>query len=261
LSGAILTRSKASAIEQFASMLIERLPIVTSTNTVALERVGTDALLPDWILADEQTFGRGRHGRNWRSPPGNLYVTRLILSCVPIEYLSGLAFVAALSIHDVVSSILDDKMTPLVRLKWPNDLLVDGKKLSGVLIETENVGVKRAIAVGMGVNICSCPSDGATCINALASTATRDELFASLAIAFERWRTRWDEGNGFGDIRIAWLKRGPPLGAPVTVRCSDAIKSGRFAGLASDGALLLELGNGRTVHIAAGEVLAEGDAR
>lgn len=240
---------------------VERHRRLASTNTAALERARSGAPAPAWIIADEQTAGRGRHGRHWVSPPGNLHATRLIVTAPPASRLTGLAFIAALGLHDAVSSLLAAQERSGLALKWPNDLIAAGDKLAGILIEADAMAGEVAVAVGMGVNVIEAPPGRATSLAALGCEASAGELFARLDPAFERWLATWQGGQGFAAIREAWLERGPAIGTPATVRAGTETLAGRFAGLAEDGALLLELEAGAIRTIAAGEVLGEEEAR
>jgi len=240
---------------------VERHRAVTSTNSLALERArdGTAAGLA-WIVAAEQTGGRGRHGRHWHSPPGNLHATRLVVAPPPLPRLAGLAFVAALALHDAVAGVVDARARARLTLKWPNDLLAGGAKLAGVLTEAETVGPSIAIAIGIGVNVAGAPFAGATSLEGLGATASASDLFARLDAAFEARFAQWQGGRGFASVRADWLARAAAPGSPATVRTGRETLSGRFAGLAEDGALLLELDSGQTRRIAAGEVLDAGEA-
>lgn len=237
---------------------VERHRRLASTNSAALGRARSGAPAPAWILADEQTEGRGRHGRHWVSPPGNLHATRLLVAAPPAARLTGLAFTAALALHDAVSALLEPERCRWLRLKWPNDLMVAGDKLAGILIEADRLADHIWVAVGFGVNVAAAPPGPATSLAALGCAASAGDLFAALDPALERWLAVWDEGRGFAGIRAAWIERGPDPGAPASVRAGAETLAGRFAGLAENGALILELEAGGVRTIAAGEVVGEG---
>ena len=228
---------------------------VTSTNTLALDEARRGIGHPVWIIADEQVAGRGRHARKWHSPIGNLHATRVVEAEPPMARMTGLAFVAALALHDAVSLLVGTQTGQDLRLKWPNDLLAAGAKLAGILIEVEAVGEKIVAAVGIGINVTAAPPQAATSLAALGCHVRPDEVFEPLDRAFEARLAQWDGGNGFAAIRAAWLDRATPLGAPTSVRTGGEVITGHFAGLGDDGALLLELDGGAIRRIAAGEVL------
>ena len=238
---------------------IERLGAVRSTNTVALERARAGEPGGLWIVADEQTAGRGRHGRQWHSPRGNLHATRLVVAAPPLARLTGLAFVAAVALHEAVSGVLGEDARASLVLKWPNDLIAGGGKLAGILVEAEERGGDLAAAVGIGVNVARTAQEGAASLAGLGADLTADEMFDRLGPTFEGWLGRWDGGAGFAAVRAAWLAGAAPFGTPVRVRAGRETIAGRFAGLDDDGALLVGLADGRVRRIAAGEVMMAGE--
>ena len=235
---------------------IERHRSVASTNTLALDYARAGELGPLWITAGEQTAGRGRHGRTWHSPAGNLHATRLIVAAPPAERLTGLAFVAAVAVHQAVAGLLPEPARSRLRLKWPNDVMVDGAKLSGILVEVERVGAGFAAAVGIGVNVAGQPDrTGRASLAGLGAVRRPAEVFDRVGARFEERLAEWDDGRGFAAIRASWLARSMPAGTPTTVAVGADRVSGSFRGLADDGALLVELAGGRIRRIAAGEVV------
>lgn len=192
------------------------------------------------ILARRQTAGRGRSGRHWESPPGNLYFSLLLRPDRPPAETAQLSFVAALAVADAVG-------VPTT-LKWPNDVLARGRKLCGILLE----GSAGALVVGCGVNVESAP-EGAACLRAEGSGASADQALAAFCSAFLAWRQRWAE-EGFAPVRAAWLARAHGLGAAVTARLGAKTLRGAFVDLDGDGALVLDLGAGEQRRVAAGEV-------
>ena len=224
----------------------------TNAEALALARAGERG--PLWITAARQSAGRGRRGNEWVSPPGNLYATLLLGEPAPPRAAAQLSFVAALGLHDAVSAVAPP-LAPRLKLKWPNDLLLDGDKLAGILIEGESMPA-FAVAVGIGVNCASHP-DGtlhpATDLAAAGATATPAQVFAALAPAMADRLAQWQAGQGFASIRSDWLDRASGLGEPIKVRLPDKELAGRFAGLDADGRLLLE-GAAGVSAIAAGDV-------
>ena len=204
-----------------------RLDVVDSTNREALRQIAAGAPHGTVIQARQQTDGRGRRGRSWISPPGNLYATLIVRppSDAPV---AQLGFVAALGAGDTL------RRHAQVRFKWPNDLMLEGCKLGGILVETSN----GAAAVGIGINIASAPED----------TALLDDIHSS----FEVWYRRWLD-DGFAPLRGAWLRHGIGLGEPIRARLARETIEGVFGGLDDDGGLLLDRDGGRRV-IAAGDV-------
>jgi BirA family biotin operon repressor/biotin-[acetyl-CoA-carboxylase] ligase len=207
-----------------------------------------------WITAECQSAGRGRRGNEWVSPPGNLYATLLLTEPSPPRAAPQLSFVAALALHDAISAAAPSLASRLA-LKWPNDLLLAGGKLAGILIEGEPTPV-FAVAVGLGVNCVSHP-DGtthpATNLAAAGVSASAAQVFAALVVAMNARLVQWREGEGFHEVRADWLARAAGLGEPMRVRLPERELTGRFQGLDEDGRLLLAT-DGGIVTIAAGDV-------
>ncbi len=228
----------------------------TNAEALALARAGERG--PLWITAARQSAGRGRRGKEWVSPPGNLYATLLITEPSPPRAAPQLSFVAALALHDAVGAAASH-LTFLLSLKWPNDLLLGGKKLAGILIEGERVPV-LAVAIGAGVNCASHPPDTAhpaTDLAAAGAQVSPQQVFAALTVAMNARLEQWRAGESFASIRADWLARATGLGEPIRVRLPDKDLSGRFRGLDDDGRLLLEGADG-VATISAGDVFPLG---
>jgi BirA family biotin operon repressor/biotin-[acetyl-CoA-carboxylase] ligase len=209
-----------------------------------------------WLRAERQTAGRGRQGRAWQSPPGNLYVSTLVRTrAVGEPSPATLALVAAVALEETVSTFLfpgegrgPASASPM--LKWPNDVLIDGAKLSGILLER----VGDAVILGFGVNLAHYPDDLDRKATSLAAQGiTPDpQLFAeTLAESFARWVSRWRDG--IAPVRERWLARAHPIGTALTARLADGTSlDGLFGGLDGEGALILRLADGtsRVIHAA-----------
>jgi BirA family biotin operon repressor/biotin-[acetyl-CoA-carboxylase] ligase len=232
-----------------------------STNDEArrLARAGAPEGTLVWSLA--QSAGKGRRGRPWASPPGNLYLSLVQRPEVPPAQAAQLGFVAAIALGDA----LDRLAGPVLRLryKWPNDLLIDGRKIAGILLESETAatGTADLVVIGIGVNLVSAPRDvefPATSFAEVGSLGvTPPRLLEAFAHCFAGWAGHWREA-GFAPVRAAWLKRASGLGEGIRVRLERQTLDGRFLDLDHDGALLLDAAEGRR-RIAAGEVfLAQG---
>ena len=226
----------------------------TNTEALALARRGENG--PLWVTAGRQTAGRGRRGSAWSSPLGNLYATLLLDDPAPAEHAPELAFVAALAVHD---AIID--CAPAVRerltLKWPNDLLCGGAKLVGILIESENVAGRLAVAVGIGVNCRHHPAPTpypTTDLRARGAEVSAETLFVALSAMMLRRLGQWNRGAGFDAIREDWIARAAGIGADMRVRLPDRELFGRFEALDERGRLLLRLADGTLQTITAGDV-------
>ncbi|KRC82059.1 biotin--[acetyl-CoA-carboxylase] ligase [Sphingomonas sp. Root241] len=200
-----------------------------------------------WLRAERQTSGKGRQGRAWDSPAGNLYISTLVRVRPGEPAPATLALVAAVALEEAVSLFGVQPM-----LKWPNDLLVGGAKLSGILLER----VEDAVIIGFGVNLAHHPVDldrPATSIAAHAP-APEPQVFAeTLAEIFARWLSRWRDG--IAPVRDRWLARAHPLDTALTARLADGTSTeGLFGGLDAQGALILRLADGTTRVIHAGDV-------
>jgi BirA family biotin operon repressor/biotin-[acetyl-CoA-carboxylase] ligase len=225
-----------------------------STNAEALARARAGARGPLWITAQSQSAGRGRRGSAWISPPGNLYATLLLTEPSAPQ----LSFVAALALHDAVSTCAP-QLGPLLKVKWPNDLLLSGEKVAGILIEGESESA-FAVAIGIGVNCAAHPQDSAfpaTDLKAAGALVTPAQALAALAAAIKSRLEQWQRGQGFAGIRADWLKRAAGLGQDIHVRLAEREFSGRFQGLDDAGRLLVD-GPGGMTAVTAGEVFALG---
>ncbi len=205
-----------------------------------------------WIVADEQTAGRGRQGRAWISPPGNLHLTLLAPTSAPPHDQPKLGFVAGVALAKSARGLLP--ATVPVGLKWPNDLIVAGAKSSGLLLE--GLGQGAAVAIGLGVNIAASPPDtpyAATHLAAHAPDLTRERVFAALCEALLDEIAAFAAGSGFPFIRQRWLAHAAHLGQRIAVRQHDGALEGVFVDIDADGRLLLETRSGLR-RIAAGDV-------
>lgn len=247
-----------------AGVRLESLATTGSTNAEARLRAQQGDDGPLWITATTQTQGRGRHGRTWISPPGNLYASLLLRDPSPFEAAPQLAFVAGLALRDAVA-LEAAALAPGLHFKWPNDLLLDGRKCAGILIEgeaTPGAGAQNGFiaVIGIGVNCSSHPSaaDGvafpATHLAAHAATITPEHLFARLSATLWHRLAQWDRSRGFAAILGDWIAHARGIGEPIVVRNGDAEMQGRFVGLDQAGRLLLERSDGGLTKIAAGDV-------
>jgi BirA family biotin operon repressor/biotin-[acetyl-CoA-carboxylase] ligase len=229
-----------------------RLERVGSTNDEVRRRAEAGAGAGLVVMADQQTRGRGRHGRGWSSPPGNLYASVLLPAHGPLSASAQLSFVAGLALADAL-----DHYAPkdaLIRLKWPNDVLLGRAKVAGILLETV---AARGVIVGTGVNIASCPADTpypATSLEAEGfAPTTPPALLATYLAALDGWFRQWCEA-GFGPLRKAWCARSLGLGEEIRLRLEREDLLGRFVDITASGALLLDLGARGRREIAAGDV-------
>ncbi len=225
-----------------------------STNAEALARARAGERGALWISAKAQDAGRGRRGSAWTSSPGNLFATLLLSDPSPPPLAPQLSFVAALALHDAVAECAP-QIGPLLKVKWPNDLLLGGAKLAGILIEGEREP-SFAVVIGFGVNCVAHPPNTpypATDLAAAGALVEPGRVLVALAEAMQRRLAQWARGDGFAGIRADWLKRAAGLGKDIRVRLPEREFSGRFEGLDDAGHLLVR-GPAGLVTVTAGEV-------
>jgi BirA family biotin operon repressor/biotin-[acetyl-CoA-carboxylase] ligase len=226
----------------------------TNVEGLALARAGDRG--PLWVTATRQSAGRGRRGNSWASEPGNLYSSLLLTDAAAPLHLPELCFVAALATRDAVCA-LTPALAAVVKLKWPNDVLLDGAKLVGILIEAESVGGKTATVIGIGVNCAHHPhgtSYRATDLAAHGVNVSPDEVLRALSDAMLTRLAQWDRGAGFAAIRAAWLAHAAGIGGDIVVRLPNRELAGRFEALDETGRLMLRLPTGALEIITAGDV-------
>ncbi len=224
---------------------------VGSTNDEARARVAVDGANRVWIAAGEQTRGKGRLGRHWVSEPGNLYASLTWPSQVAPRRLASLSLVAGLAVRDAV---IATGIAASVQLKWPNDVLVGGKKVSGVLIETLEDAGSRVVIVGCGINLLHHPSDTrwpATSLSACGVTIEPRQMLENLRSAMDTRLRQWADGAGLDDIQADWMSVALGRGRRISV---EGGRQGVFKGLSEDGALKLTLDDGSEWTHHAGDV-------
>ena len=232
-----------------AAVVIQRLDEVGSTMDAARHLAESGAPHGSAVQARVQTGGRGRSGRPWISPPGNLHATVVLRPGIPLRRVAELGFVCAVAVADAVDRLAGAGTA----LKWPNDVLRQGAKLAGLLLERLEDGT---VLFGLGMNVAHRPRGmpyPVTSLHALGCSAgtdaVLDAVLAELAATWAEW-----QDTGFAPVLARWRQRGPAPGAPLQVRQGDALVSGVFAGLSPEGALLLDTAAGRRTLLA-GDVL------
>lgn len=225
------------------------------TNAEALRRVRWEAADRTVIVARSQTAGRGRQGRVWQSADGNLYAS-VLLRLDGSPPVGQLAFVAGLAVADAIAPFLPGDTAP--RLKWPNDVLIDGAKAGGILIETEEGadGAQWAV-VGIGINVASAPSIAGRAVASLraaGSSADVEQVLCAVCQSFEIWLTRWRR-DGFIPIRASWLAVAAGLGEPIEAHLPAGVATGVFEDIDESGALRLRRPDGTVSSVHAGEIV------
>ena len=222
---------------------------VASTNDEATRLAEAGAPEHTLVWAREQTGGRGRRGRFWASPVGNLYCSTILRPNCSAQQAAEIGFVAALAVADLVPRGRS------VRVKWPNDVLVDGGKVAGILPESSvgQEGKVEYVVLGIGVNVSFAPQLPDMRYPGAVLGGTVEAAAEGLARGLARWLTEWRRA-GFDEIRAGWLAKAGPLGAEVDVRLGEELVRGRFAGMDEGGALLLDTAAGPR-RILSGELL------
>ena len=228
---------------------------VGSTNAVALSlaRDGDPGSL--WLTADRQLSGRGRSGRNWVSEPGNLYASLLLLDPAPMARLGTLPLMAATGVHRTLERVLAGTGRR-VEIKWPNDILVDGAKICGVLVETASIGRVLAVVIGCGINCAHHPAGtlyATTDLHALGVAIAPDRLLAFLAEGMDEALQEWRRGEGFATIRAYWRAAARGLGAPIEVDTGGTRFAGLFEDIDEDGYLVVRA-DGVRRRVSAGDL-------
>lgn len=232
---------------------------VDSTSTMAKRLCAADAEHGTLVWARQQTAGRGRLGRTWISPPGNLYVSLILRPDADAARATGLTFATAVAVAEAVEALLPGEAA--VRCKWPNDVMVGDRKIAGILLESATTpgGLVEWVVIGIGLNVASHPPDSETMYPATslreagAAEVSVEEALPVLCRGLDR-RLRCWVNEGFAPIRAAWLDRAHGLGAPVAIRCGEGTLRGVFRGLDQDGALILDQG-GALSRVTAGDVM------
>ncbi len=245
----------------------------TSVEAMARLRAGDPGKL--WVFSPEQTAGRGRRGREWKTERGNLAVSLALVVNVPPAEAATLGFVAGLALARALHYLMPETaigvaldgaglVSPTgeragrIALKWPNDLTLSGAKLAGRLLEAEPLGDGRlAVVIGMGVNVVSAPEGlpyPATCLRSLGVDLNAEMVLRGLMEIWPDLYQTWLRDDGFAVIRDAWLSYAQGLGAKAAVSLGKRVIAGRFETIDADGRLILMDDDGVRHAIAAGEV-------
>jgi BirA family biotin operon repressor/biotin-[acetyl-CoA-carboxylase] ligase len=254
-----------------AGYRLEAFDTVGSTNALALERAREADPGRLWLVARRQETGRGRRGRVWATPEGNLAATLLLVPDCELRHAATLGFVAGLALADALAAAAPDVRLGIgvdggdlaagrgrFALKWPNDVLAGGAKLSGILLESALLDDDRfALAVGIGVNVVAHPDDTpypATSLAALGSSCDAARLFLALSDAWVENERLWANGRGLSAIRARWLEKAAGLGSEVAVRIDGEVVRGIFETIDEECRFVIRKQDGACVTVAAGDV-------
>ncbi len=247
-------------------------PETGSTNAEALAAARESDPGRIWFVTDHQTAGRGRRGRPWATPPGNLAASLLTVQRLGPGDAASLGFVAGLALDEALRRVAPslavrialDGVEPgggaadRLRLKWPNDVLLDGAKLAGILLEGEALADGAfAVVIGIGVNVAHAPAGlpyPAVSLRDLGFPVEAPALFAALSESWAGLERLWAGGSGFATVRRLWLERAAGIGEPVAVRLGGETVTGTFETIDAAGRLVVRLADGARRTVAAGEV-------
>lgn len=241
--------------------MIEFVPETGSTNADIAARLRAGEFVPEdcWLVADRQSAGRGRQGRDWFDGNGNFMGSTLVHLQAGDPAPATLSLLTGLAVYEAISGC-PGAQGSMIMLKWPNDVMAGGAKLAGILLER----IGDAVVVGIGVNLVSAPEvpDRETIALAdLGAEPKRDTFAEDLARIFHLELERW-RNFGLAPIIKRWLAVAHPKGTPLAVKVSgEATLTGTFDGLGEDGSLQLRLADGSSRVIHAGEVILAGQEK
>ncbi|WP_029073452.1 biotin--[acetyl-CoA-carboxylase] ligase [Kaistia adipata] len=242
-----------------------------STNAEALAAARAGDPGGCWFVTAQQTEGRGRRGRAWAMPVGNLAASLLVVVPNNPAVAATLGFAAGLALDEAIRAVAPGLVHRVgldgvgaagrrdrLRLKWPNDVLLDGGKLAGILLEAEPLADGRlAVVIGIGVNVAAAPEGLPYPVSSLATLGVgvdAPRLFEALSDSWASVARVWNDGRGFESIRRLWLERAAGLGEVVTVRVGEEVSSGVFETIDEEGRLVIRSPQGLVRTVAAGEV-------
>ncbi|MCZ2328228.1 biotin--[acetyl-CoA-carboxylase] ligase [Bartonella sp. F02] len=239
---------------------LESYESVDSTNLVAMQRANDGHRGYLWVVAEEQTKGRARRGRAWNSPKGNLYSSLLLIEDIVPQTAAQLGFVAGVSMVEAISEFIksDKQINSVVSLKWPNDILLEGAKSSGILLEFSNLNSKEsALVIGIGMNVKyhyeSAPYPTSSLRN-IGLNIDKRQLFSVLTKYFAKNYLLWKQAEGHAIIREKWLSHSGHLGQYIKTINGDKIIEGIFEGLDCDFNCIVKQKHGQKAIITAGDV-------
>jgi len=246
----------------FAGYRLQTFDQIGSTSVEAMARARAGERGSIWFVTTEQTAGRGRRQRPWIAPRGNLASSVLEVMDVAPAMAATLGFAAGLALHAALQQVsveaaLRSGAAVNFALKWPNDVVADGGKISGILLEAESVPHGLAVVVGIGTNVVAAPEGTPTPATSLATLGVQvsaEELFSALSDAWAEFFYIWDDGRGFDKIRTLWLDRAAGLGQTVAVTSGAAIIEGIFDTIDEQGCMIVRTTAGKRMPISAGDV-------
>jgi BirA family transcriptional regulator, biotin operon repressor / biotin---[acetyl-CoA-carboxylase] ligase len=231
---------------------------IDSTNAEAMRLAKAGVTGNVLIVADRQTNGRGQRGRKWVSLPGNLHMSIMLETDKNLRQLSQLTFLTANVLAETIASFTNN-LDVEVELKWPNDVLINGKKVAGILLESIKFGGNQYVVIGIGVNVSNKPMIENRVVSSLKESINFDQrvedLMNRLIKKFDQCYFEWERDESFYNIRSKWLSRAHNLSKIVTVDNGEGRISGLFKGIDEEGSIILELAGGQISKLNYGEVV------
>jgi BirA family biotin operon repressor/biotin-[acetyl-CoA-carboxylase] ligase len=255
---------RASELHLPPAYRLVQLEEIDSTNSEAKRRAEQGAEDGTLIVARRQTAGYGRQGRSWASGEGNLFLSLIVRPDCSLAEAAQFSFISAIALGEAVGSVGPALIEAIY--KWPNDVLLNGRKFAGILLESK-AGPDQSLdwlVIGVGANVASFPPDTRLPATSLhfegcAPSVTADDLLQAFARHLLSWINVWLD-EGFAPVRQAWLRHAQGLKEQIEVRLPQETLSGTFTDLDADGALVLTLGDGSSRRITAGEVYLPGES-
>ncbi|HWA18787.1 MAG TPA: biotin--[acetyl-CoA-carboxylase] ligase [Devosia sp.] len=238
---------------------------IGSTSSEASRAAAAGDVGDVWYASLKQTAGRGRRGRAWATPPGNLAASLLVVPDCDPAVAATLGFVAGVALNWALSHLMPGATVrhgvdgaKRIALKWPNDVLADGAKLAGILLEAQKrPDGRHAVVVGFGVNVASAPEGlpyPATSLHALGANTGAEPIFAALSDSWVEAIDLWDSGRGVADVLAQWRAAAAGIGAEVAVTQDGAVVRGVFETIDDAGRLIVRANDNSRVAISAGDV-------
>jgi BirA family biotin operon repressor/biotin-[acetyl-CoA-carboxylase] ligase len=239
-------------LQQFNLLVFEE---IDSTNNEAKRLIQSGALDRLVIWSKQQSYGRGRYGRSWNSQEGNLYMSILLPIQCSLAKAAQLSFVMGLCVHDVINDLAKKNKIKLdINLKWPNDVLIQGSKIAGILLESLPEEDSGWIVLGLGVNVEHTPDvENATSLKELGIKSNVGHLLGMVMNKFDYYHNMWSL-YGFSKIRQLWLKKAYKIGEVVTITDIKNRISGVFETIDKDGAMKIKIASGEKYTMSTGEI-------
>jgi len=244
---------------------------IDSTNLEAFRKRDNGLTGDCWFCTKRQIGGRGSRGKQWVSSPGNLYGSLLTHSSCSSQQLPQISILTALAAYSAIEQFAgDDFRMGSLCLKWPNDILLEGHKICGILVESRPSGTLAGqfdVVMGIGINLASHPesdafkdhdANGLFAAGHLAQKGWEcsvEQLFVALAQSTRDWRSILANGAGFETVRLAWLERSCHIGQTIKITAGDRLYEGRFKTINGEGALVLEDLSGASREISSGSII------